>query len=478
MTNTKKSFGIIMTTLMSASFFTACSPQGLPTMSQGSPQMSQTQLSQDRNQAQPQQASIQQNSTTQNMQDSLVALHDEEALYNDSLTIAQDDGGFSTQMLDAAPLKAQVSASLAQQRLQQQPPRPAVKRKINKNAKQALKARFEMKQEQVQRFKMRAKAASAIKFENKRIIIIDKKAFKQGVKEDLKDKKDKFERHLRKHKAQLKIKKQLAKAQLKKLKRQNMIVRTSDKITTENEDGSITETLKIHFENPRIGLTRDITLAKTMLNGKAVSIEFDLKATAKHYTRSAHRVVTFNEDGSKHVVSESVTEWKNGKKREVQQERLLNADGSGSGTGTVTLTLPDGTIKTHQISTNIDTDGALSSDATSEEGEEVILEENAEGEATVVVDEGDGEEPTEEAVDIEEEAEEEASGEQSADEAASDENGGDTEENASDENTTDEGTDETSNDDGNNGHGNDEGGVDDSNPGNSEGVNENSANAA
>src|SRR5690606_17357094 len=128
-------------------------------------------------------------------------------------------------------------------------------------------------------------------------------------------------------------------------------------VTVENEDGTTTETMTVNFTNEKQGITRENIISKTSKDGKIIMVDHSLKTTTKAYTRTATRLVTIAEDGTRTVKTQSTTEWKTGQKMERVEERIVAADGSATGSGTMTITSKDGTVKTYNISVNVTASG-------------------------------------------------------------------------------------------------------------------------
>ncbi len=143
--------------------------------------------------------------------------------------------------------------------------------------------------------------------------------------------------------------KEVAKTQLDKLKRKNNIVRTSDVNEVKNEDGSITKTATIEFENKRTGVKRNIVNVRTLDNEKLENSSHELTSTHKNFDRTVKRTVTVNDDNSKKIVFSSLVQWKDGRKREINKETNLDASGNGTAKGTMVITQKDGKVTTHDI---------------------------------------------------------------------------------------------------------------------------------
>jgi hypothetical protein len=206
-----------------------------------------------------------------------------------------------------------------------------------------------------------ASLSSAIKINDDGTITVDPLKLQSEIRKVLEARKKELEKRLSTINNSLKNFKEVSKEKVNKLKRKNNVVRNTDKVVTENADGTTSETMTVKFENTKQGITRENTIVRTLKDGKVIAIDHSLKVTTKSYTRTASRVVTFNEDGSKLVKTNSVTEWKNGRKVERNEERLVSANGNASGSGTITVTNKDGQVKTYNLSVSKTLTGELSS---------------------------------------------------------------------------------------------------------------------
>ncbi|PIQ25591.1 hypothetical protein COW64_14655 [bacterium (Candidatus Blackallbacteria) CG18_big_fil_WC_8_21_14_2_50_49_26] len=362
------------------------------------------------------------------MQSDLIALHDDEALYSDASTAAAGSG-FSIKMEGlersekgevfaaglglARPAAASDRASAARPMVRM---RMALGKEKAKAAQERAKANLKPKKEDISTLKAQFKASGAVTVNEDGTITIDPVKFKAEAKAAMQQKKEKIEARVAKVKDKLQAAKEVAKDKAQQMRRKNNIVRTSDKQTVTNEDGSTTEIVKVSFENTKIGLKRDTYLSRTTMDGKLVSLDFKLDASHKNYTRSVHRTVTVNADGSRTVSVESTTTWKDGRKREVQRQHVVAADGSATGTGTITWTKADGTSTTRNLTFGASAAGEVTSSCTDAATQTTVTVEEsasstttAETTATVTV-EAQGSETTAVEVSVEAEVEAEAEG--------------------------------------------------------------------
>jgi hypothetical protein len=301
------------------------------------------------------------------MQADLVSLHEEEALYSDATTVAAD-GGFSVKVLGQDTSRGEISATnlglgrpanttaAAQARV-----RRALGNDKAKEARMRAQGKLKAKKENLVTLRNQFKASGAVTVNEDGTLTIDPAAFKVQAKAAIAKKKENIEARVAKVKDKLQAAKAVAKEKIEKLRRKNNTVRTSDVDKVTNADGSVTETVKIEFENTRIGLKRNTYLMRTSMNGKLVSLDFKLDVAHKDYTRMVHRTVTVNADGSRNVSIESTTTWNDKRKREVNQERVVAADGSVTGTGTITWTGADGKTTTRNLTVGISAAGDVTS---------------------------------------------------------------------------------------------------------------------
>ncbi|MGV3524505.1 MAG: hypothetical protein ACO1RX_09780 [Candidatus Sericytochromatia bacterium] len=336
-------------------------------------------------------------STQSSLQADMLVEHEDEATYADTLTVAQTDAGFSTQQLRVGAGAAAVIKT----------PRAGV-RVVTGSDLRAAKSRavdmLTVSPAERARLKARLKTAGAVTANADGTLTVDAAAFRAQAKAAMQNRNARLKQQILKLDARLALKKELAQDKIQQLRRQNVVVRTSDKVTETNADGSVTTTLKVSFENKRTALTRESVLVETTREGELISRDYQMTETAKNHTRTSSRVTTFEADGSKNVLIESRTEWKNGRIRESNQERLIDADGAGTGTGTITVTSAEGETKTYTFTLKMDASGTLTSSASDPaDSTEVVIDEAADGTATVIV-ETDGAE-TAESVDLEAEAE-------------------------------------------------------------------------
>lgn len=422
MKNTKHLIQVALATSVAFSLFAACAPT---TQNPVTPSQVVT------NPGQPSGTAVNtpaKSTLAGTMQAELLAVHEDEALYADAVSAATDTG-FSVKALNipargdisamvgtglSRPVSATAGTALARARL-------ALGRDKAKEARERVRAKLATKREHLQTLRAQFQATGAVTVNEDGTITIDPAKFKATAKAAMEKKKADIEARLAKVKDKLAATKEVAKDKVEKMRRKNNVVRTSEKTSVTNDDGSVTETVKVSFENTRIGLKRNTFIARTTKNGKLVSLDFKLEATHKNFTRTVTRSVVVNADGSRTVSIESITQWTDGRKREMQQQRVIAADGSATGTGTITFTSKDGTTSTRKLSIGVSAAGDVTTESTDEAtSTTVTVEENisanasAEVTATVTVQEP-GQEPT--AAEVSVEAVVEASMEASSEEA-------------------------------------------------------------
>jgi hypothetical protein len=336
--------------------------------------------------------------TSAQIQSSLAAYHDDEAAFNDTATVANENG-FTAKAL--GPLEKTIQATTS----------TTVDATATVGLSADTKAKAAAKQKQIKenaaKVKNQLQASGAVTVNTDGTVTVDSAKLKSEVKKLVDNSKAKLKETLSKYKDKLQAKKDVAKATIEKLRRKNNIVRNSDVVEVTNADGSVTKTITVHFENSKLNLTRDVTTARTTKDGKLVSIDYSLEAKgANGYSRSATRsVVVDAAAGTRTVTTQSTTTLPNGTVREVNETRVVNADGSATGTGTVTVTTKDGQTKTYNIGVGVSA-GATGEETTTatdtSTNTTVTLDENTDGTATVVVDEPGEANDTQSTVNIEE----------------------------------------------------------------------------
>lgn len=389
----------LLQTSLTLMLLASCAGSNLPNASTPQPNNGSAQ-----NAAQPNQNQISSSSSAE-MQQSLTALHEDEAIYDDTVTVAQAEAGFSTQALEVNQrLDTRVVV------------KPTVVRPViavggrpasaQQTAQVKMRAAAALKLNQAQRAQLRAnlKASDAVTLNEDGTITLDPAKFKQEVKAHLQQQVARLEQHLLKIKARLELKHEIKQELQQRLRHHDYAVRTSDKVSVTNEDGSISETIKVSFKNTRLNIERETTLTKTSLDGKLLEVDFQLSEKTPAFERTLSRVATYNNDGSKTVLIDAKTSWKNGRSHERHEERLVSSDGSATGAGTITRTDKAGNSKTFSFKLSLTAQGEMISSASDNSSQtEVTLDENADGSATAMV-ETNGQESSSE-IDIEAEAE-------------------------------------------------------------------------
>jgi len=390
------------------------------------------------------------------LQSELTLVHEDEAIYQDTLTVAAESG-FQIQQVNEERDEALADERSRPEHMGQHPSRPgqgmmrppmpghpgmmpghpgmmmhlprphhpaqlmppAQARQMQDRVQAHVKAQQAAPglQQAMQQLIRALQQSGAVEMQADGRMILDPRAFQGHIQQGMSQHRAQFEKHLQAARPKLERTRELGQDQQAKLKRQNNLVRTSDRERIQNADGSITEILKVEFDNSRAGIKRQTYLAKTKLGDQMLKLEYKLEETTPAFERSASRLVTHHEDGSKTILLESKTTWKNGRIRTHNEERRVQADGSATGTGTLTLTSPDGSVKTHEFTVTITARGQMtSSSSDTESNTTVTVDEAEDGSATVIVEENGETEAVE--VDLETEAEAAATTE---DEAEADE---------------------------------------------------------
>jgi hypothetical protein len=276
--------------------------------------------------------SVEKKQASSDLKEALTSDLDDEAYMNDSESISND--GFATKaLLDKLEKVAEAKADL---KLNTPIVSAGAKAEAKAELKEARKA-VVMKRGKV--FVANLEATGAVKKNADGTFTVD--AVK--LKAEFDKKKDKL---------QAKVK--VAQEKISKLRRKNNTdVQKSEPETVTNADGSITKTTKVHFENTRLGITRDNVVSITTKDGKVVSSTHSLDIKAKNYTKVSTRLMTVNEDGSRDVVFDSTTTWTDGRKKEVHRTKEIGADGKGVGTGTIKITNKAGEMKEYKTNSDI-----------------------------------------------------------------------------------------------------------------------------
>ena len=287
------------------------------------------------------------------LKDALTSDLDDEAYMNDSESISND--GFATKALgigDGTEVKpGEMRATLFGGT-------PAVSAEAKAEAKADAKEKKAEAKENLKEARADLKEArKAVVMKRGKVFVANLEATGAVTKnEDGTFKVDavKLKAEFDKKKDKLQAKVKVAQEKVSKLRRKNNTdVQKSEPDTVTNADGSITKTTKVHFENTRLGITRDNVVSITTKDGKVVSSTHSLDIKAKNYTKVSTRLMTVNEDGSRDVVFDSTTTWTDGRKKEVHRTKEIGADGKGAGTGTIKITNKAGEMKEYKTNSDI-----------------------------------------------------------------------------------------------------------------------------
>lgn len=339
--------------------------------------------------SQNQQASTVSVSSSQQITADLASYSEDQATFSDSEKLASQESGFGTKAL------AEIVAGKKTSELGDE----------SSAAHEGTGSKSEVRVD----MKARLDASGAITKNADGSVTVNKDLLKSTVKQFITDHKVEIQSRIDKVKDKLKDKKEVSKDKAEKLKHKKAKARTSNVAETTNADGSVTKIMSVEFKTDN--MTKENIVSKTTLNGKMISMSHTLKITTKAFTKDASRIITFNADGSKTIVTSSVTTFTDGRKREVNETRTVAAGGSGSGTGTITVTDKDGKITAKNLDTKITTtaSGDEEVSSTSTDGKTTVtLNENASGKATAAIAEAGKPAETAE-VDVEEKEEAEAS---------------------------------------------------------------------
>lgn len=114
----------------------------------------------------------------------------------------------------------------------------------------------------------------------------------------------------------------------------------SDIVKVDNPDGGVTQTMTVNFTSPNGKVNKDNKIVRTAdSKGNLLSLEQYFTVDNSAYNKNVTKTLTVNSDGSRKVVTNSLTTWKkSGRIRQITEERTINAEGNGTGTGTITIT--------------------------------------------------------------------------------------------------------------------------------------------
>jgi len=347
----KKSLSFVLAVFIATSLV-ACSNPSTPSNNNSSQQQNTNNTNNTNN-------TSKQISSTDLARTELASLHDEEAIFSDSTDLVNDNS-FST--------KAEVPASLLDRTIKME-----FNTTVNEKLSQRKNERQKFLKDNTKLIRNSfSRVSKAITVNDDGTITVDINKLKEELKTSLESRKEMMKKTLEKVGAKLKEVKELAKEKVQKLRRKNNIVRSSEKVSVTNEDGTVTETMTVKFENTKLGITRENTIAKTTKDSKVLTIDHSLKSTTPGYTKTVTRLVTYNEDGSRTIKTSSITEWKNGAKTERNEQRFFNADKTATGAGTLTVTSANGQTKTYNLNVSISATGEVTSNVTDNSTKEEV----------------------------------------------------------------------------------------------------------
>lgn len=384
----KKQIGLTLAALMTVSMLAACQPGATPGVGE-TPDVT-TPANPDAETDTGADVSPSLSEESAELKESLAAVHDDEDSFADADALASEDPAFSTKQLRSrleagVDLTARVDAPRlregAETLRKKARDRQRIRNLRNKLFKMAAAAEL----------RAAVMASGAVTVDADGMVTIDTAKLKAFTKEQLAERKAMIKAKIETLKPKLQAKAEVAKDKLQNLRRKNVVVRTSEVVNTENEDGSVTKTVEIEFSNERTGVTRNVVVSNTFdAEGNLTHKDYQLTASTKAYERTVVRTVDITAEG-RTIKHEGTTTWKNGRMREVSYERFVDAEGNSSGVGTITITKADGTSTVHEMTISSMASGELETAASSDDGEaDVVISESAEGDATVT--EGSGEE--------------------------------------------------------------------------------------
>ncbi len=150
-----------------------------------------------------------------------------------------------------------------------------------------------------------------------------------------------------------------------------------------NADGSVTNFFGTSFAGN--DTNRNVLVADRVMGNAKLGSDFMLSETGNGFTTDANRVSSINADGSTNLVTRSTTNFDNGDRIDILEERVVDASGRAAGNGTLTLTDANGRSQSFDLRTMANVDGSLVSNLEARDNSmnRLVLRENASGNATL-----------------------------------------------------------------------------------------------
>lgn len=371
MKRSSKALGLTMALLISAGAIAGCSPKG--TEVPGTTTADTVKL-------QGSTAAVQ-------VQEALLGVHDDEMTYADAENVMGSD--FTTKAIGDA-IKPQVTTVVTDAKEKASATATQVAASAGpkvEEAKAKLQEKATTAKANATKYKKQIEESGAVKVNADGSVTINPTALKQEAQKIADEVKANTKKKLEAAKEKLQAVKEVAQEKLKEVRRVNNVVRTSEVVTTPNADGSTTYTTTVNFENKKVGITRETVVSKTKSKeGKVIRIEHSFKMTAPNLTKEGTRLVVINPDGTKTVKTQTLTKYNAGGSREVNEERVVAADGTATGNGTVTVTDKDGKATTYNLNLSVSASAEVTTTATDTATKtEVSVDQKTDGTATATV---------------------------------------------------------------------------------------------
>lgn len=150
-----------------------------------------------------------------------------------------------------------------------------------------------------------------------------------------------------------------------------------------NADGSVTSFFGTSFEGN--DTQRNVLVADRLQGTTRLGSDLMLSESGNGFRTDANRVSRLNADSSLNVVTRSTTNFDNGDRIEILEERVVGANGQAAGNGTLTLMDANGRSQDFDLRTMANVDGSLVSNLEARDNsmERLMLREDASGKASL-----------------------------------------------------------------------------------------------
>ncbi len=153
--------------------------------------------------------------------------------------------------------------------------------------------------------------------------------------------------------------------------------------TATNADGSVTTFFGTR--STRGNTSRNILGASRVQGNTSLGTDLMLREAGDGFNTNASRVSAVRANGNTRFMTRATTNFNNGDRIEILEERVLDANGNGTGNGTLTLTDRGGRTQTFDLRTMVMADGSLVSslDNRDDNASDLMLREDASGNANI-----------------------------------------------------------------------------------------------